>query len=172
MDLGRLLEREFGFGGRLITNERTMIREATIADIAQIQIVRNSVKENTLSDPALVTDADCVEFLTIRGKGWVWEKKGEVIGFSIVDMQEHNIWALFLKPEYERQGIGRQLHDIMLDWYFAQTTESVWLGTSPGTRAEQFYRKAGWVEIGMHGKGEVKFEMSIEGWKKNNCFEL
>jgi hypothetical protein len=30
------------------------IREALITDIPQIQIVRNSVKENMLSDPALV----------------------------------------------------------------------------------------------------------------------
>lgn len=43
-----------------------LIREATIDDIRQIQIVRNSVKENTLSDPGLVTDNDCEEYLTVR----------------------------------------------------------------------------------------------------------
>jgi hypothetical protein len=43
-------------------------REAKIEDIRQIQIVRNSVKENTLSNPNLVTDKDCEDFLTIRGK--------------------------------------------------------------------------------------------------------
>ena len=46
-----------------------IFREATIADIKQIQIVRNSVKENTLSNPNLVTDEDCKEFITERGKG-------------------------------------------------------------------------------------------------------
>lgn len=40
-----------------------MIREATIDDIKQIQIVRNSVTENTLSDPGLVTDEDWEEFI-------------------------------------------------------------------------------------------------------------
>jgi hypothetical protein len=35
------------------------IREARVEDITQIQRVRNSVKENTLSDPNLVTDQDC-----------------------------------------------------------------------------------------------------------------
>lgn len=44
-------------------------REAKIDDINQIQIVRNSVKENTLSNPALVTDQDCREFMFKRGKG-------------------------------------------------------------------------------------------------------
>lgn len=144
------------------------IREATVNDIKQIQIVRNSVTENTLSDPSFVTDEDCAEFLTVRGKGWVCEIENEIVGFSIVDLTGNNIWALFLKPEYEKQGIGRQLHDIMLDWYFEQTTANVWLGTSPGTRAEQFYRKAGWKEIGTHGKGEIKFEMTYNDWTNKN----
>jgi hypothetical protein len=52
----------------------------------------------------------------------------------------------------------------MLDWYFNQTTKNVWLGTSPKTRAETFYRKAGWIEIGTHGKNEIKFEMTYNNW--------
>lgn len=47
------------------------IRPAEIADIKQIQFVRNSVMENTLSNPNLVTDEDCGEFITKRGKGWI-----------------------------------------------------------------------------------------------------
>lgn len=140
------------------------IREATMHDIQQIQIVRNAVTENTLSDPGLVTDADCLIFLTERGKGWVYEIDHQIVGFSIVDMQDNNIWALFLQPAFEKQGIGRQLHDIMLNWYFAHTQNNVWLGTSPNTRAENFYRKLGWVEIGVHGKNEIKFEMTFDNW--------
>jgi GNAT superfamily N-acetyltransferase len=142
-----------------------LIREARVADIPQIQVVRNSVKENTLSDPGLVTDADCELFMTQKGKGWVCGINQQVVGFAIADLQGHNIWALFLLPAFEKQGIGRQLHDVMLDWYFAQTTETVWLSTSPGTRAEAFYRKAGWRETGIYGKDEIKFEMSAEDWR-------
>jgi GNAT superfamily N-acetyltransferase len=141
-----------------------IIREARLEDIPQIQIVRNSVTENTLSDPNLVTDQDCEEFLFKRGRGWVCEIDDQIKGFSIVDLKDKNIWALFLHPDFERQGIGRNLHDVMLDWYFEQTNENVWLGTSPGTRAETFYRKSGWIEIGTHGKGEVKFEMTVDRW--------
>ena len=143
-----------------------VIREAKTEDIKQIQIVRNSVKENTLSDPNLVTDEDCKRFLTIRGKGWICEINNEIVGFSIVDLQDNNIWALFLRPEFEKQGIGKQLHDIMLDWYFKQTMNTVWLGTSPNTRAEKFYRKAGWTAVGTHGNGEIKFEMTYTSWKQ------
>jgi GNAT superfamily N-acetyltransferase len=143
-----------------------IIREAKIDDIKQIQIVRNSVTENTLSNPNLVTNEDCLEFITIRGKGWVCEINNEIVGFSIADLKENNIWALFLKPEFEKKGIGKQLHDIMLDWYFNQTSINVWLGTTPNTRAETFYRKAGWKEIGKHGKDETKFEMTYHDWNK------
>ncbi len=144
------------------------IREATIQDISQIQIVRNAVKENTLSNPNLVTDDDCREFITVRGKGWVSIVDDKLVGFAIVDMQDNNIWALFLLPEYEKKGIGLKLHNTMLDWYFIQTQKNVWLGTSPNTRAEKFYRRAGWKEIGTHGKGEIKFEMTFEQWTINN----
>lgn len=144
-----------------------IIREARTEDIPRIQIVRNSVTENTLSDPNLVTDEDCKDFINIRGRGWVCEVDGHLVGFSIVDLKDHNIWALFLLPEFEKRGIGKQLHEVMLDWYFTQTKTTVWLGTSPGTRAEKFYRKAGWTEAGMHGKEELKFEMAYADWLEN-----
>ena len=108
----------------------------------------------------------------VRGKGWVCEIENQIVGFAIADLRDNNIWALFLQPEFENSGIGRQLHDIMLDWYFDQTKNNVWLGTSPKTRAETFYRKSGWKEIGTHGKGEIKFEMSFDNrtrMKKNRA---
>ena len=141
-----------------------IFREAKVDDIAQIQIVRHSVNENVLSDPGLVTDKDSEEFLTIRGKGWVCEIDKQIVGFAIVDLVDNNIWALFLRPEFEKQGIGKRLHNIMLDWYFSQKKDKVWLGTNPNTRAESFYRKSGWTEAGTHGKGEVKFEMTYTDW--------
>lgn len=139
-------------------------REANIEDIKQIQVVRHSVKENILSNPDLVTDEDCKEYLTKRGKGWVCEIEGSIVGFAVADLKDNNIWALFLKPEFEGRGIGRQLHEIMLDWYFSKGKENVWLGTSPNTRAENFYRKMGWTETGLHGDDEIKFEMTREEW--------
>ncbi len=149
-----------------------LIREATIADIPQIQRVRNSVKENTLSNPAMVTDDDCQSFITVRGKGWVCEIDHSIVGFSIVDLQEHNIWALFIHPAFEKKGIGKQLHDVMLDWYFSKTNQDVWLGTAPNTRAELFYKKAGWIASGNHGKDEIKFIMSFENWQERNLMSL
>ncbi|HEV7782220.1 MAG TPA: GNAT family N-acetyltransferase [Chitinophagaceae bacterium] len=144
------------------------IREAEVNDIPQLQVVRNSVKENPLSNPALVPDSDVEDYMIRRGKGWVCEINGAIAGFSIVSVSDKNVWALFIQPGYDKMGIGRQLHNAMMNWYFAQTAETIWLGTAPGTRAEHFYRKAGWTETGMHGKGEIRFEMTLEDWKNRS----
>ena len=141
-----------------------IFRDARIGDIKQIQLVRNAVKENRLSNPALVTDADVEEYLFHRGKGWVCLTHDVVVGFSIVDLKDKNIWALFVHPDYAGKGIGKKLHDTMLNWYFSETKETVWLGTTPDTRAENFYRMQGWKEVGMHGKGEIKFKMDFTTW--------
>ncbi len=143
-----------------------IIREAKVKDITQIQIVRNAVKENMRPDPNLVTDKDCAEFITERGKGWVSIINDRIVGFSIVDLKDQNIRALFIHPDFENKGMGRQLHDVMINWYFTQTKTTVWLGTALNTRAEMFDRKSGWIETGVHGKGEVKYEMSCSGGKK------
>ena len=145
-----------------------IFREAHIDDIPQIQVVRNSVKENTLSNPGLVTDKDCEEFMFERGKGWVCEINNTIIGFAIADLKDDNIWALFLHPDYEKQGIGKTLHQMMLDWYFKQGKEKVWLSTGFNTRAEAFYRKAGWKEVGTHGTKEIKSEMKHNDWLNHN----
>lgn len=140
-------------------------REATIADIPQIQFVRNMVKENQLSDPNLVPDKDVGDYITNRGKGWVCEIEHKIIGFAIVSITDNNVWALLIQPGFDKQGIGRRLHDNMLDWYFVQTDKTIWLSTSPGTRAEAFYRSAGWQETGVTKSGELKFEMTKQQWK-------
>ena len=145
-----------------------IFREAQVSDITQIQVVRNSVRENTLSDPALIPDKDVEDYIIHRGKGWVCEIGNSIVGFAIVSVTDHNVWALFIHPGFEKRGIGRRLHENMMDWYFSQTDEIIWLSTSPGTRAEIFYRKAAWREVGTHGKGEIKFEMTSMEWKQRN----
>ena len=146
-------------------------RVANIHDIKQIQVVRHLVKENRLSNPNLVTDKDVEEYITKRGKGWVCEIEDKIVGFAIADLIDHNIWALFIDPAFEGKGIGRKLHDLMMDWYFSQTKETVWLGTAPDTRAADFYRKAGWEEKGLMKNNEIRFEMSFDDFKNLRSFQ-
>lgn len=141
-----------------------LLREANINDIDGLSIVRMSVKENVLNNPALVTREDYENYLTYHGKGWLCEIKDEIVGFAIVDTVENNIWALFVKPGFDKMGIGKALHKTMMDWYFNHTDKTVWLGTAPNTRAAEFYTQQGWKNVGMHGN-EIKFEMSKSDWE-------
>jgi GNAT superfamily N-acetyltransferase len=145
-----------------------MIRQAVVADIKEIQQIRHAVRENRLSDPWLVTDASVEDYITRRGRGWVFERDGRLAGFAIVDMQDHCVWALFVRPEYEQMGIGSQLLNQLTHWYFSQTQQDLWLSTSPGTRAYIFYQRQGWRETGIYGKGEAKFEMGFLDWNDHN----
>jgi GNAT superfamily N-acetyltransferase len=141
-------------------------REARKEDIEQMHRVRVAVLENPLPDPDIISANDYEDFMFHRGKGWICETGDRIVGFAIVDLQENNVWALFIQPGYEKKGIGKRLHDEMLDWYFTQTDQTIWLGTAPKTRAENFYDKAGWQRIGMRANGEIRFEMTKENWMK------
>lgn len=141
-------------------------REATLSDIPALHTIRTSVRENVLSNPALITPHDYEIHLITKGKGWVCEIDGTLVGFSIVSLEDHNVWALFLFPACEGLGIGKRLHDLMIDWYFTQTTAPIWLSTEPNSRAEAFYRRNGWVEVGVYNGKEIKLEKSVEQWQR------
>ena len=136
-----------------------VLRIARRADVAAIQRVRHSVRENRLVS-RVISDDEVIEHLEALGRGWVVEDRAEIVGFAIGRVRDGNIWALFVDPAYERRGYGRRLHDAMVAWMFAQGVESLWLTTEPGTRAEGFYRDAGWTDAGLvPGGRERRFEM-------------
>ena len=145
-----------------------MIRQAEPADIGGMQIVRRAVKENALSHQDRIKDNDYITFITTRGNGWVYETVDGILGFAIADLQQHNVWALFVHPDAEKRGIGKALQKVMLDWYFCQTNHTLWLSTSPETRAATFYAKSGWRHTGMHGSDELRFEMTARDWEMNS----
>ena len=143
-----------------------IIREANTKDISQMHKVRVMVRENILPDPSMITEQEYKDFMLHRGKGWVCEIDETIVGFSIVSVLDKNVWALFVEPGQEGKGIGKKLHDEMLNWYFLQTNETIWLGTAPKTKAERFYQKAGWTQTGVRSNGEIRFEMKKSDWEK------
>lgn len=138
-------------------------RSAAVDDITAMHVVRCAVRENRLSRPDRITEADYRAMLERDGRGWVAEVDGRIVGFAVADVRRFNVWALFVDPEHERRGIGRALHDAMMEWFLDQPgVERVWLTTEPGTRAEGFYRHAGWTACGLDASGEMRFEFDRE----------
>jgi GNAT superfamily N-acetyltransferase len=144
-----------------------IFREALITDIAPMHKVRTAVTENPLPDPGMITPAEYEDFIMRRGKGWLCEIDRQAVGFSIADLVDNNVWALFVQPGFEKRGIGKELQRLMLEWYFSKTNNTIWLGTAPNSRAELFYRKSGWKETGRRANGEIRFEMSATDWQQN-----
>ncbi|MDK4724940.1 GNAT family N-acetyltransferase [Rhizobium phaseoli] len=136
-----------------------MLRKAVVDDIETLKVIRSSVVENILSDPSKVTDDDYEWFVRNPGVA-VWEEKGIIVGFSAADPRQGNIWALFVMPGFEGKGIGSRLLAEACSCLQSTGVERAWLTTDPGTRAERFYRAAGWEHVG-EKDNELLFERSV-----------
>ena len=130
-------------------------RRAIEADIPALMRIRLAVKENRLSNPARVTPAMCSDYLDKLGRGWVAELDGDIVGFSYADRTDSSIWALFVDPEHEGRGAGKQLLRLAVDWLFEIGNDEIRLGTSAYTRADRFYAAQGWT------RGEMKDDVEV-----------
>ena len=136
------------------------IRRAGPADQARIFDIRFAVRENRLSNPNLVTPADVAWFIDNPGI-WLWDENGVVKGFAAGDTRDGTVWALFVDPAFEGLGIGRALLEAALATLREAGHRVAKLSTGSGTRAERFYRAAGWSQIGHTDKGEVLFQRPL-----------
>ncbi len=143
------------------------LRVAVTTDIESMHRIRLAVLENRLRDRSLVQPDDYRRMLETDGRGWVYELDSKIVGFAVADRVRRNIWALFVAPEYEGRGIGRTLHDAMVDWLSLAAPGCIWLTTEPSTRAERFYRAAGWRRVRLEGNGEVRFELTTSAPSNN-----
>jgi GNAT superfamily N-acetyltransferase len=134
------------------------LRIATRDDIAEMQRIRMAVRENQLVSIVL-TAADYERHLTNSARTWVALVDGRVAGFAAGDRATANLWALFVDPPHERRGLGRALHDDCVAWLL-EATPAIWLTTERGTRADRFYRAAGWRETGRTVSDEVRLELT------------
>ena len=134
-------------------------RRAVPDDVPDLMEIRFAVRENVLSNLALVTPEIVADYLVRRGCGWICEEDGRALGFAIADASPATIWALFLRPEAEGRGIGRELLRLAVDWLFAGGATAITLSTTPGTRADRFYAAQGWVRGAVDAHGDVGFTL-------------
>ena len=143
----------------------TRMRAMTRADIPAAMRIRASVKENILVSTVL-TEQHYREALECDGHGFVMEHTGEIIGFTLGNAVTGNVWALFIDPRHEHLGHGRRLLDALVAQSWVAGARMLWLTTSPGTRAERFYRQAGWQHTATMPSGELRFELRHNGVAK------
>ncbi|MET3891405.1 ribosomal protein S18 acetylase RimI-like enzyme [Bosea sp. OAE506] len=139
-----------------MTAASPVIRKATLADQPRIHAIRMGVRENVLSDPSRVTDAE-IAWYRDQAIFLVSEGDGEIAGFTCANPQTGLIWALFVDPAHEGKGHGRALLDAALVDLMAAGIVQAHLTTGAGTRAERFYRRHGWRETGRSLDDNVVF---------------
>jgi len=121
-----------------------VFREAAYNDIPHMTRIRLAVTENVLRDPTRITPQMYADFLEKDGRGWVALVDGEIVAFSYANKIDGSIWALFVDPRFEGQGLGKLLLSLATTWLFSLGVTQVTLSTGTRTRAAQFYKRLGW----------------------------
>jgi len=138
-----------------------LIRKATPVDQPRIHAIRMGVSENVLSDPSKVT-AEEVAWYREQAIFLVAEVDGVVAGFACANHQTGLVWALFLDKAHEGQGLGRGLLDAALAGLKTAGHAQAWLTTGAGTRAERFYRRHGWRDMGRDLDGQIVLVKTLD----------
>jgi GNAT superfamily N-acetyltransferase len=129
----------------MIFSPLIFFRQANSNDIPAMSEIRLSVTENVLSDPRRITQEMYEDFLEKSGRGWVAEDAGKIVAFCYADKEGASIWALFVRPGHEGQGLGQSLLKQAVNWLFEIGHDSVHLTTGANTRADRFYSAQGWM---------------------------
>lgn len=137
------------------------IRPAGAADVEAIFHVRTSVRENALTWDELaalgITPASIHAAITETPCAWVAERDGEVLGFAMADLPEACLFAVFVLPEHEGQGVGRQLIQAGEAALFLHHPV-IWLETDAASKAAAVYRHLGWTHACDAGDGDVRLQ--------------
>ena len=148
--------------GELVADNETTYRRAVAADLPAITVVRTAVTENHLSVEQMaergITNASVAASFLADSRGWVAERDGRIVAFAIADRAQGSIFALFVQPGCDGQGIGSALLALASDWLWAAGCARIWLETRHGTRAAMFYERQGWHASSTDPKGSIRFE--------------
>jgi GNAT superfamily N-acetyltransferase len=134
-----------------------VLRQAVRSDLPDLLRVRYAVLENRPS--RIIPDSQVIEALEVAGRGWVIELDGVIAAFAIGNAVTGSVFALFVDPAHQGHGYGRRLHDTVVEWLWSQGLDRIWLNTQPGTRAQRFYEKLGWLCCGPAGNGQLRLEL-------------
>ncbi|HWO36094.1 MAG TPA: GNAT family N-acetyltransferase [Candidatus Acidoferrum sp.] len=134
-----------------------VLRQAMRDDLTELLRVRYAVSENRPS--RIIPDSQVIEALEVTGRGWVIELDGVIAAFAIGNAVTGSIFALFVDPSHQGHGFGRRLHDTVVEWLWSRGLDRIWLNTQPGTQAQLFYERLGWLCRGTAESGQLRLEL-------------
>lgn len=138
-----------------------VIRAATVDDVDAMFSVRGAVGENTLTAEELatigITPESIAQMVRSAPCAWVATVEQTVVGFAMADLDSACLFALFVRPQYEGQGMGTGLTQVCEQALFAHHA-LIWLETARDSRAAQLYRALGWGQETDIGGGDIRME--------------
>lgn len=150
-----------------------ILRPATVDEVESLFGIRCSVTENHQSRDELailgVTVASIKEM--IESGDYVTtiaEMDERPAGFTMAQISEGYIFACFVRPEFEGQGVGRALMDAAEEGLRRAGVKKAWLSTGPGQdlRAIGFYRHLGWGVTGYLEDGQIRFTKYLQEYQQ------
>lgn len=139
------------------------LRLALPEDIELLFDIRTSVKQNHLSREQMhdlgITATTLTEAIREAPCTWIAEYRKEAVGFAMIDLDEGELFALFVRPQHEGKGIGRLLLE-QAERALFQRHEVIHLTTDgdQAIRANGFYQRAGWVSRAAVDERDVRYE--------------
>ncbi|BBE09152.1 Acetyltransferase domain protein [Mycoavidus cysteinexigens] len=135
-------------------------RKITENDIGDFYDIRFSVAENKIYPHQVhLLDRNLILGVFQEGGSWICLDAHKKVGICCATLNPYpHIFSLFVRPEYDGNGIGKHLLTLCLDWFRSKNIESVELITDPGSRADGFYQHLGWKRGELDEYGcQVKF---------------
>ena len=144
-----------------------LIRVAHQSDIETLFNIRTSVKENYQSREEIarlgITHESVAQMLATDCRAWIAEIEGKAIAFSFANKTEKTIFGIFVLPDFEDRGAGRQLMEAAENWLWSNNIHAIELitGNDPNLRAYGFYVHLGWTPVGVEQDGLFQGEMKF-----------
>ncbi|MBH3426385.1 GNAT family N-acetyltransferase [Pseudomonas alkylphenolica] len=141
----------------------TILRLASPSDIELLFDIRTSVTQNHLSREQMhelgITADALSDAMRKAPCVWIAEWQQQAVGFVMVDHDEAELFALFVRPQHEGKGIGQILLQ-QAEAALFQRHEVIHLITDgdEAIRANGFYRRCGWNVTGAVDARDVRFE--------------
>ncbi|MCD9085737.1 GNAT family N-acetyltransferase [Stenotrophomonas sp. SY1] len=139
------------------------VRPANASDVEALFDIRTSVTQNHLSREQMAQmgiDAETLTAMLSAGPcAWLAEVEGLPVAFSMIDLDDACLFAVFVRPGHEGRGLGSAVLAPAEAALFAQHAR-IWLSTDgrEEIRANGFYRRHGWQVVAQLQDGDVRYE--------------
>ena len=95
-----------------------------------------------------ITHDSVREMMQTSHRGWLCEIESRVVGFAMGNKATGEMWVIAVLKEFEGQGIGKSLLNLVEEWLFSEGWKEIWLTTDrdENLRAVGFYRHLDWKD--------------------------